>query len=306
MRRLALRERSESRDEPANTWLDLGGGFGRWGALLLVFQHLLLLLAPLFYLANLRASLPPGRSTMEDLLLLLAAPEQLVGIADLIALPGVIFLVVGLFLTLFGLRQEKLPLKPLSALFGFGAIAALIAWIPLTVYSAGRATGAVLTLNQVAATGGFTVASALLLGAALLWMLFTLDVQKRFEPSNLTSYHWPVYAGINLLGSAAIAAFFQSLAAGAPSQDALLIGMILKATLIPVLGVMAYSNLRDKFHYFRGLRFASAAAREGRSRRAPLPPPPPPPPPPAKAASGNPKPRPPPPRRRPTAPATRR
>jgi type IV secretory pathway VirB2 component (pilin) len=260
-----------------NTWLDLSGGLGRFGAAFLIIQHLLLLLAPLFFLANMKAQLPPGRTTLDELLILLTGPEQLVHIADLMALPGIIFLSVALVLALVGLRTERVPVNLVLMVVGAAAAIALVLWVPTTLYSQGRASGAILTLDEIAATGGFTIASALVLVASLLWMAFTLGLQKELHLSPITSYHWPVYAAVTLLGAAAIAAFVQSIAAGAPSQDALLIGIILKATLIPVLGVMAYSNLRERFYVLKQLRFAPRGEEKPTplGERAPAPPPPP-------------------------------
>ncbi len=284
-----MRSEAEASDGQPNTWLELSGGLGRFGAALLIVQHLLLLLAPLFFLANLKSQLPRGRTTLEEVVALLSAPEQLVSIADLLAIPGIIFLSVALLLAVWGLRSEKAPVSPLIMAFGVAAFLVLILWVPTTLYSQGRASGVILTLDAVAATGGYTVATLAVLIASLLWMAFTLGVKKDLHLPGITSYHWPVYAAVSLLGAVAIAVFFQSLAAGGPSQDVLLIGVILKATLIPVLGVLAYANLREKFYTIKRLKFAP------REAPRPIPPPsktpaapPPPPPEPTPAASSPP------------------
>lgn len=104
-------------------------------------------------------------------------------------------------------------------------------------------------------------------------------------------YKWPVYAAVNMLGAVAIAGFFEGLAAGNPNVDALTLGLVLKVTLIPMLGVLAYRDLYDGFPAWA--RIGEAETPRTVPALAMVPPPPPkelPPPPP-----GIPPPPPPPP-----------
>ena len=56
-----------------------------------------------------------------------------------------------------------------------------------------------------------------------------------------------MYAAVNVFGSLAIAGFFQGLAAGNPNFDAFTLGLVVEMTLVPVLGVLAYRDLLDRF-----------------------------------------------------------
>jgi type IV secretory pathway VirB2 component (pilin) len=237
-----------------NTWLDLAVGFGRFGALLLMFHYFLLLLAPIFWMVDFHSLTPAqGRTTLEEIILILSGPELLIHVANLLAIPGIVFLATALLATVAGLRRRGAPTPPGTAVAGVLSGVVLLLWIPVNLYAQGSASGALLTLDQVAATGGFTISALLLLVAALSWMAFTRGKGKTLRVQKLTCYYWPVFAAVNVLGATAIAAFFQSMAVGAPSQDAYLVGTVLKVTLVPVLGVMAYAVLRDKLALIGGL-----------------------------------------------------
>src|SRR6267143_602005 len=90
---------------------------------------------------------------------------------------------------------------------------------------------------------------AFLLGlpASLLYLFFTLRLEATAKPLKFACLKWPIYGAVNVFGSLAIAGFFQGLAAGSPNMDAFTIGLVVKMTLVPVLGVLAYRDLYDRF-----------------------------------------------------------
>jgi hypothetical protein len=126
----------------------------------------------------------------------------------------------------------------------------VIAVTPVVLYSHARAAGTVASLDAVAATGGLTAASALILAASLLYLFFTLRLEATAKPLKFACLKWPIYGAVNVFGSLAIAGFFQGLAAGSPNMDAFTIGLVVKMTLVPVLGVLAYRDLLDRFPYW--------------------------------------------------------
>ena len=78
-----------------------------------------------------------------------------------------------------------------------------------------------------------------------------------YAPQPVPSW-WPVYGAVNVFGSLAIAGFFQGLAAGNPNTDAFTIGLVVKMTLVPVLGVLAYRDLFDRFPSWARIPVAGA------------------------------------------------
>jgi hypothetical protein len=107
-----------------------------------------------------------------------------------------------------------------------------------------------VSLDAVAATGGWSLASGLILAASLLYMFLAQRVEAGTGGFKLSSLKWPLYGAVNLFGSLAIAGFFQGLASGHPNMDAFTLGLVVKMTLVPVLGVLAYRDLLDRFPYW--------------------------------------------------------
>ena len=175
-------------------------------------------------------------------------------------------LVVENFLLLFAPLAFLLSLQGSSgftvsgSLLLGGTLACVAAVIPVELYAHARAAGTVASLDAVAATGGYTAVSALVLAASLLYLFLTLRVEAGARPLKLSCLKWPVYGAVNVLGSVLIAGYFQGLAAGNPSLDALTLGLVVKMTLVPVLGVLAYRDLLDRFPYWGRLPAAGVPA----------------------------------------------
>jgi len=270
-------------DPRTSPWIAIAAPVGKVGAYFLIAQCFLLLFAPLVLLLDLASQVEPGGSG-SSLVALFADPMRLIAIADLVAIVGTVILALALFLVLFGLVRgdRRVPLSAYA--LGIGALGCLVAWVPVMAYSLGRARGgtggdAVAALDAAAATGGWSLAAALLLAASLLYVFFAL----RMEPGSgmrLRTLKWPVYAAVNLLGSVAVAAFFEGAAGGSGNVDAFTLGLVLKVTLIPVLGGMAYQEMRDRFPLWARLPVRDAPAVSVRASppeaefTRPLPPPP--------------------------------
>lgn len=273
---------AESPPDPrASPWLATAGPIGKVGAYFLIAQCFLLLFAPLVLLLDLASRVEPGGAG-SSLVALFADPMRLIAVADLVAIVGTVILALALFLVLFGLVRgdRRTPLAAYA--LGIGALACLAAWIPVMAYSLGRARGgpagdAVAALDAAAATGGWSLAAVLLLAASLLYVFFCLRMEGG-TGFRLRTLKWPVYASVNLLGSVAIAGFFEGAAGGSGNVDAFTLGLILKVTLIPVLGGMAYQELRDRFPLWARLPVMEAVGGIARasppSAALPLPPPP--------------------------------
>ncbi len=266
-------------------WLSLASRLGRVAIVCLIVENFLLLLAPLAFLIG---SSPGSFMTSASLLLVFSDAGFLVSLADLFAVIGFSILASVFFLILVGLVRSKRRVPYDTLLLG-GAIACAIAVIPVELYAHARAAGTVASLDAVAATGGLTAASALILLVSLLYLFFSLRVEGTLKPLKFASLKWPVYGAVNVFGSLAIAGFFQGLAAGNPRTDAFTIGLVVKMTLVPVLGVLAYRDLFDRFPSWARIPVAGApilpapvraAPRRVFARRAhpvgarPLPPPP--------------------------------
>ena len=231
--------------ETTSPWLPLAGRLGRIAVACLLVENFLLLFAPLFFLLNLpsNARLTPSPAVA---LPVYTDAGLLLSLADLFSVIGFVILAPVLFLILLGLwRSGRRP--GFDALLpGIAALACVAALVPVKLYAQGRAAGTIASLDQVVATGGWSVASGLLLGASLAYLVFTLRVEAGAKPLRLTCLKWPVYAAVNVLGAVAIAGFFQGLAAGSPNFDAYTLGIVLKVTLVPMLGVLAYRDLYDR------------------------------------------------------------
>ncbi len=275
---------AESPPDPRTSpWIAIAAPVGKAGAYFLIAQCFLLLFAPLVLLLDLASEVEPGGSG-SSLVALFADPMRLIAIADLVAIVGTVILALALFLVLFGLVRgdRRVPLSAYA--LGIGALGCLVAWVPVMAYSLGRARGgtggdAVAALDAAAATGGWSLAAGILLAASLLYVLFCLRMEGG-AGLRLRTLKWPVYAAVNLLGSVAIAGFFEGAAGGSGNVDAFTLGLVLKVTLIPVLGGMAYQEMRDRFPLWarvpvREVPAAPVAASPPAAAVArPLPPPP--------------------------------
>ena len=269
---------------PTSPWLHLASRLGRVAIVCLIVENFLLLFAPLAFLLG----LPGSRlMTTASVLVVFSDAGFLLSLADLFAVIGFTVLAPVLFLILSALAkaQRRVPFD--SLLLG-GALACVIAVTPVVLYSHARAAGTVASLDAVAATGGLTAASALILAASLLYLFFTLRLEATAKPLKFACLKWPIYGAVNVFGSLAIAGFFQGLAAGTPNMDAFTIGLVVKMTLVPVLGVLAYRDLYDRFPNWGRLLTANIpppaevvhrprrvfAVRRAPARVRPLPPPP--------------------------------
>ena len=235
-------------------WLSLASRLGRVAIVCLIVENFLLLLAPLAFLTGLN---PGSFMTTGSLLSVFSDAGFLLSLADLFAVIGFTILAPVFFLILFGLVRSKRRVPYDTLLLG-GAIACAIAVVPVELYAHARAAGTVASLDAVAATGGLTAASALILLVSLLYLFFSLRVEGTVKPLKLACLKWPVYGAVNVFGSLAIAGFFQGLAAGTPRMEAFTIGLVVKMTLVPVLGVLAYRDLFDRFPNWARIPVAGA------------------------------------------------
>lgn len=228
-------------------WLSLAARLGRVAILCLIVENFLLLLAPLAFLIGLNGgSVMSPAPTSASLLQVFSEAGFLLSLADLFAVIGFVILAPTFFLILVGLIRSKRRVPHDTLLLG-GAMGCAIAVVPVEVYAHARAAGTVASLDAVAATGGLTAASALILVVSLLYLFFSLRIEGTVKPLKFAGLKWPVYGAVNVFGSLAIAGFFQGLAAGSPRMDAFTIGLVVKMTLVPVLGVLAYRDLFDRF-----------------------------------------------------------
>jgi hypothetical protein len=249
----------------ASWWLSLASRLGRVAIVCLIVENFLLLLAPLAFLTGLN---PGSFMTTGSLLSVFSDAGFLLSLADLFAVIGFTILAPAFFLILVGLVRSKRRVPYDSLLLG-GAIACAIAVIPVQLYAHARAAGTVASLDAVAATGGLTAASALILLVSLLYLFFSLRIEGTVKPLKFASLKWPVYGAVNVFGSLAIAGFFQGLAAGSPNMDAFTIGLVVKMTLVPVLGVLAYRDLFDRFPNWARIPVAGAPILPAHVRAAP-------------------------------------
>jgi len=271
-------------DPRTSPWLHVAAPVGKVAAYFLIAQCFLLLFAPLVLLLDLASQVEPG-GTGSSLVALFADPMRVIAVADFVAIIGVVILALALFLVLFGFVRGDRRVPLVAYGLGIGALACLVAWVPVMAYSLGRARGgaaggdAVATVDAAAATGGWSLAAVLLLAASLLYVFFCLRMEGG-TGLRLRTLKWPVYASVNLLGSVAIAGFFEGAAGGSRSVDAFTLGLVLKVTLIPVLGGMAYQEMRDRFPLWARLPVQDAPVAAVRASppeaefARPLPPPP--------------------------------
>ena len=230
-------------DPASSPWLAIAAPVGKIATYLLVGACFLQLFAPLAFLSNFRDRADPN-GPGGPLILFLSDPVRLLALGDFVSILGVVILACAVFLILFGLIRADKRVRIDAFLLGLLVFACLVAWIPVMAYAQGRATGSLSDLDAAAATGGWGIASLLLLGASLAYLFFTVRLENGTKGLKLGSFKWPIYAAVNVLGSAALAGFFAS---GGSNMDAFSMGLALKVTVVPLLGVMAYADLRDRF-----------------------------------------------------------
>ena len=241
---------------------------GRVATYFLIGGCFLQLFAPLVFLLDLSSRADPA-GPGGSLLLLLASPNYLLSIGDFLLILGVVILAASVFLILFSLVRADTKVGLDAIVLGVVAFACLAAWVPAMLYAEGRATGAIDSVDAAAATGGWGVASLLMLGASLAYLFLCVRVENGSR-RGIASLRWPMYGAAGVFGSAALAGFF---AGGAQNMDAFSLGLVLKATLIPMLGVMAFADLRDRFPRWERLPLQTtprvAARRVARRRSIP-------------------------------------
>ncbi|TLZ61721.1 MAG: hypothetical protein E6K13_06605, partial [Methanobacteriota archaeon] len=152
---------------PTSWWLSLASRLGRVAIVCLIVENFLLLFAPLAFLVG-PSSGSARVSVLGSLLLVFQDASFLVNLADLFAVIGFAILAPVLFLVLFGLFKSKRRL-PFDTLLLGGALACVVAAIPVKLYAEARGAGSVTTIDAVAATGGWSVASGLVLAASILY-----------------------------------------------------------------------------------------------------------------------------------------
>jgi hypothetical protein len=223
---------------------------GKFGAAFLIVSSFAAFFAPIVFLLNAQSVLNPDLPAFA-LIALFSEPARILVIADYVAILGVVLLAAALAQVLIALtlRGKPRPLVPL--LFGGVALLCLTLWVPVMLSSQNQARGAITTVDAATATGGYSIASILLLVAGLAYMAFTIRIEHGVKHRRLTSLWWPAYGAVNVLGSVAIAGFFAGSLSGVGSTDALSLGLALKMTLVPMLGVMAYGDLKDRFPVWR-------------------------------------------------------
>jgi hypothetical protein len=286
-----LTARTAAPAEPAaSLGLQLAGRLGRVAAACLVIASFLLLFAPLFWLTGLAGTpslVSPGAAGAVDptraIVGLATDPGFLLQMADLLQVIGFVILAAVLLLILVGLVRGPRKVPTDAVALGFAAFVIALALVPVLLIAQAYARGTIGSIDEVAATGGWSVASVLILGLSLAYLFFALRVEAVSGKRRLPVYKWPVYAAVNVLGAVAIAGFFEGVAAGNPNFDAFTLGIVLKVTLIPMLGVLAYRDLYDSFPAWTGVGAAEApkpalspvAAPAPPSREVLRPPPPP-------------------------------
>ena len=230
----------------SSPWLHLAGPLGKVGASFLIVSSFSALFAPIAFLVDAPSLLDPN-APASSFIALFADPSRLLAIGDFLALLGIIVLSAAMAIVILGLARGDKRVPVAAFLLGAVSLLCLVAWVPMMVYYQGTARGAITTLDAAAATGGWSLASLLLLVASLAYTGCALRVEGHVKPHKLSSLWWPVFGAVNLLGSVAIAGFFQGLAIGAEIFQSLSLGLVLKVTLIPMFGVLAYGDLKDRF-----------------------------------------------------------
>ena len=245
-------------DPASSPWLHLAGPLGKVGASFVIASSFAALFAPIVFLLNAESVLDPDMPA-SGFIALFSDPARVLTISDFLAILGVVVLAAAMAIVLLGLVRGDKPLAIGSFLLGGVVLVCLASWVPFMLYAQGTARGTISTVDAAAATGGWSLASLLLLVASLAYMAFTIRIENGVKHRRLTSFWWPAYGAVNVLGSVAVAGFFATTPLGAGSTDALSLGLVLKVTLIPMFGVMAYGDLKDRFPRWAELRLLEPA-----------------------------------------------
>ena len=228
-------------------WLPVSVALGRTAAAFLIASNFAFLIAPLVYLLNLLLSPDPGNvvdpSDPTAVALLLASdPRRIFAVGDVLVLVGASLLATAVILVLVSLPRGRVRIPRDAFLFGGATVAAIVAWAVATVYAVSQSRG-ISGVGGVAATGGWGAAAAGLLAASLLYAGLAVRVDRAMGwRRRLSSMAWPVFAVVNLVGSAALASAFRG-----AGDEVLIVGLALQVVPIPLLGVVAYADLRARF-----------------------------------------------------------
>src|SRR3989441_5423757 len=211
-------------------WLTLASRLGRVAICCLILENFLLLFAPLAFLLG--GSPGMGFSPRASVLVAFSDAGFLLSLADLFAVIGFSILAPVLFLLLIGLVKTKRRVPFDTFLLG-GALACVVAVIPVKLYAQARAAGTVASLDAVAPTGGWSLASGLILAASLLYMFLAQRVEAGAGGVQTSRPQRAPYAGANIFRGLARPRFFPGLAAGRPHFDALTPRLVVEISPFP-------------------------------------------------------------------------
>jgi len=170
-------------DPTTSPWLANAAPVGKVATLFLIAGNFLLLFAPLLFLTNASGDVDPS-GPGGPVLLLLSDPGHLLAIGDFVGILGTVILACAVFVVLLGLIRADRPVGILTYALGVVVFACLATWVPVTLWSQGAASGDPATVDAAAATGGWGLASLLLLAASVAYLFFTMRVE------NGTRYDW--------------------------------------------------------------------------------------------------------------------
>lgn len=199
-------------------------------------------------------------------ILLLTDPYRVFAIGDLLLLIGAALLAAAVVLLLIALPRRDPRPPPDTFLWGGASAFCLAAWAVATGYAQSRARGG---LDAVAAMGGWSAAALALLAASILYVAFTVRVGGKAARGGLVPFRWPVYAAVNLVGTASLAS------TGSGDEWVVTLGLGLTIVLLPLLGVATYRELMEGFAAWRKVgRIGSVTAAGPPAVLANMPPPP--------------------------------
>jgi len=248
--------RGEGRQRVAVPWLPIATSIGRVATALLIASNFVYLFAPLAYTVN--ALTGAGRSLdftdpSAALVLLLGDSHLVLSVGDLLVAVGAMLLAGAFLCFLIALRAPDRTVSRVALLLGVAALASLVAWAIAAAVAFGRPPGG--GIGAAANRGDRSLAAALLLVASLLYVGFEVRMRKRSRRGPLAPYPWLAFAGVNLVGSAAVASFFLG---GSRDAEVLFIGLALEIVLVPLLGVVAYKRVWDDVGDWSGLGLREA------------------------------------------------
>lgn len=219
-------------------FLQLAGSLGHTGAAFLIAANFASLFAPLFYFTNLAAFVDP-RDPSAVAVLLFSDPSRLFAVGDLLLLIGAFMMSGAGAFVLLGLPRlsRKVPID--AFILGGASVGGLVAWSVATVLARG---GARSGLDAVAAVGGWSNAALLLLVASVLYVAFTVRVDPGAARRGFAPIRWPVFAAINLAGTAALRP-----TGGRADEPLAIVGLGLVIVLLPLLGIVTYRDVMESF-----------------------------------------------------------